>query len=105
MREVKVVHSFPFLQKIFIGGFCLFILIIGISALDFYSSKAANKHQEKVSYIEFLKQVDEQKVSRVTIEHNKMIGMLKNGQVISTDIPVSADFIETLKKNNVEYQF
>lgn len=104
MREVKVVHSFPFLRTLFIGGFCIFILIIGISVVDYFSSRT-NKHQEQVSYTQFLKQIDEQKVSRVTIEHKKMIGVLKNGQVISTDIPISADFIEVLKKNNVEYQF
>ncbi len=104
MREVKVVHTFPFLQKVFIGIICLLILIIGISVADYKYSRNA-KYQEKVSYTQFLKQVDEQKVKRVTLEHNKMIGLLKDGQIISTDIPVSADFIETLKKNGIEYQF
>lgn len=105
MHKVKVEHSFPFLKNIFIVGCCLLILIIGISVVDYYNTKTSKKYQEQVSYTQFLKQVEEQKVSRVTIEHNKMIGVLKNGQVISTDIPVSADLIETLKKNNVEYRF
>ncbi|MEG6586716.1 ATP-dependent metallopeptidase FtsH/Yme1/Tma family protein [Dendrosporobacter sp. 1207_IL3150] len=105
MQKVKVEHSFPFLRTVFIGGLCFLILIIGVSLVDYYYTSHAYKHQEEVTYTQFLKQVDEQKVSRVAIEHNKMIGVLKNGQVISTNVPVSVDLIEKLKKNNVEYQF
>lgn len=105
MHKIKVEHSFPFLKTIYITIFCFFFLIIGISLGDYYYSKSTNKHSEEVSYTQFLKQVDEQKVARVTIEHNRMIGVLKDGQIISTNIPVSTEFIETLKKNNVEYHF
>lgn len=104
MHKVKVEHSFPFLRYIFILGFCFILLIIGISATDYYYSKHMKKATE-ISYTNFLKQVNEQKVELVTIENNKINGKLKDGQVISTDIPISNDFIETLKKNNVLYHF
>ncbi|HAQ41998.1 MAG TPA: hypothetical protein DCM73_14975 [Clostridiales bacterium] len=105
MHKIKVEHNFPILKTIYITLFCFFLLIIGISLGDYYYSKTANKHSEEVSYTQFLKQVNEQKVARVIIDRNKMIGALKDGQIISTNIPISTEFIETLKKNNVEFQF
>ncbi|MDD4601097.1 hypothetical protein SDC9_04269 [bioreactor metagenome] len=104
MHKIKVEHSFPFLRTICIVGFCILLLIIGVSVADYYYSNHANKNQVQVSYTHFLKQVDEQKVERVTIEHNKMMGVLKNGQVITMYIPVTAEFIEILQKNGVAYQ-
>jgi ATP-dependent Zn protease len=105
MHKVKVEHSFPFLRTICITMFCVFLLIIGISLVDYYYTKQTIKHHERVTYTQFLKQVNELNVERVVIEDNNMIGKLKNGQVISTDIPISSEFIDALKKNNVQYHF
>lgn len=67
MRKVKVEHSFPFLRTICITIFCFFLLIIGISLVDYYYSKYANNHSEEVSYTQFLKQVDEQKEHKLLL--------------------------------------
>ena len=56
-------------------GFYLLIIIIAISIIDYYSSKTTTKTE--VSYTAFLKQVEDQKVERVTIVDNTIRGKMK----------------------------
>lgn len=81
-------------------SFYLLIIIIAISIIDYVSSRNTTK-QEK-SYTEFLHQVEEQKVDRVTIVENTIRGRLKDGQEFTTIAPNDPTLIGTLREKGVD---
>ncbi|HMM22185.1 MAG TPA: ATP-dependent zinc metalloprotease FtsH [Selenomonadales bacterium] len=81
-------------------SFYLLIIIIAISIIDYVSSRNTTK-QEK-SYTEFLHQVEEQKVERVTIVENTIRGRLKDGQEFTTVTPNDPTLIGTLREKGVD---
>ena len=74
-------------------GFYLLIIIIAISIIDYYSSKTTTKTE--VTYTAFLKQVEDQKVERVTIVDNTIRGKLKDGQEFTLVTPNDPSLINT----------
>ena len=81
-------------------SFYLLIIIIAISIIDYYSSRTTTK--QEISYTQFVKQVDEQNVERVTIVENNIRGKLKDGQEFTTVAPNDPTLINTLREKNVE---
>jgi len=81
-------------------GFYLLIIIIAISIIDYYSSKTTPK--QEVSYTQFLKQVQEQKVERVTIVDNVIRGKLTDGQEFTSIAPNDPTLINQLRDSGVD---
>ena len=81
-------------------GFYLLIIIIAISIIDYYSSKTTTKTE--VSYTAFLKQVEDQKVERVTIVDNTIRGKMKDGQEFSLVTPNDPTLINTLREKMID---
>jgi cell division protease FtsH len=81
-------------------GFYLLIIIVAISIIDYYSSKTTTKTE--VSYTAFLKQVEDQKVERVTIVDNTIRGKLKDGQEFTLVTPSDPTLINTLREKKID---
>ena len=81
-------------------GFYLLIIIIAISIIDYYSSKTTTKTE--VSYTAFLKQVEDQKVERVTIVDNTIRGKLKDGQEFTLVTPNDPTLINMLREKKID---
>jgi cell division protease FtsH len=81
-------------------GFYLLIIIIAISIIDYYSSKTTTKTE--VTYTAFLKQVEDQKVERVTIVDNTIRGKLKDGQEFTLVTPNDPSLINTLREKKID---
>lgn len=81
-------------------GFYLLIIIIAISIIDYYSAKTTTKTE--VSYTAFLKQVEDQKVDRVTIVDNTIRGKLKDGQEFTLVTPSDPTLINTLREKKID---
>jgi cell division protease FtsH len=81
-------------------SFYLLIIIIAISIIDYYSSRTTPK--QEVSYTQFLKQVEDQQVERVTIVENTIRGKLKDGQEFSTITPDDPTLINQLREKGVD---
>ncbi|SDE25453.1 ATP-dependent zinc metalloprotease FtsH [Sporomusa acidovorans] len=81
-------------------SFYLLIIIIAISIIDYYSSRTTPK--QEISYTQFLKQVEEQKVERVTIVENTIRGKLKDGQEFATITPDDPTLIGQLREKGVD---
>ncbi|MDF2568599.1 MAG: ftsH 5 [Sporomusa sp.] len=81
-------------------SFYLLIIIIAISIIDYYSSRTTPK--QEISYTQFLKQVEEQKVDRVTIVDNTIRGKLKDGQEFATIAPNDPTLINQLRDKGVD---
>jgi cell division protease FtsH len=81
-------------------SFYLLIIIIAISIIDYYSSRTVTK--QEVSYTQFLKQVNDQNVERVTIVDNTIKGKLKDGQEFTTITPNDPTLINSLRDKGVD---
>ncbi len=81
-------------------SFYLLIIIIAISIIDYYSSRTVTKLE--VSYTQFLKQVNDQNVERVTIVDNTIKGKLKDGQEFTTITPNDPTLINSLRDKGVD---
>lgn len=81
-------------------GFYLLIIIIAISIIDYYSAKTTTKTE--VSYTAFLKQVEDQKVDKVTIVDNTIRGKLKDGQEFTLVTPNDPTLINTLREKKID---
>lgn len=81
-------------------SFYLLIIIIAISIIDYYSTRTTNK--QEITYTQFLRQMDEQKVERVTIVENSIRGKLKDGTEFTTIAPNDPTLINTLREKNVD---
>jgi cell division protease FtsH len=81
-------------------SFYLLIIIIAISIIDYYSSRTTTKTE--ISYTQFLRSVEEQKVERVTIVDNTIRGKLKDGTEFTTVTPNDPTLIGSLREKNVD---
>lgn len=81
-------------------SFYLLIIIIAISIIDYYSSRTTNK--QEISYTQFLHQVEEQKVSSVTVVDKDIKGKLTDGTEFTTITPNDPTLINTLREKNVD---
>ncbi|HEY3425848.1 MAG TPA: ATP-dependent metallopeptidase FtsH/Yme1/Tma family protein, partial [Negativicutes bacterium] len=81
-------------------SFYLLIIIIAISIIDYYSSRTTTK--QEISYTQFLRQIEEQKVERVTIVENTIRGKLKDGSEFTTIVPNDPTLINTLREKGID---
>lgn len=81
-------------------SFYLLIIIIAISIIDYYSSRTTTK--QEISYTQFLRSIEEQKVERVTIVDNTIKGKLKDGAEFTTITPNDPTLITTLREKNID---
>lgn len=81
-------------------SFYLLIIIIAISIIDYYSSRTTTK--QEISYSQFLKNVTDQQVERVTIVENVIKGKLKDGQEFTAVAPNDPALITTLRDKGVD---
>ena len=81
-------------------GFYLLIILIAISAIDYFSSRVAVKPE--INYSELLRQVQEQNVKGVTIVENSIKGQLADGAEFTTVAPNDPNLINTLRDKGVE---
>ncbi|MBP2650356.1 MAG: ftsH 1 [Firmicutes bacterium] len=78
----------------------LLIIIIAISFIEYYSSRTTTK--QEVSYTQFLKYVEEQKVEGVTIVDNSIRGKLKDGPEFTSVAPNDPTLINLLREKKVD---
>lgn len=81
-------------------GFYLLIILIAISAIDYFSSRVAVKPE--INYSELLRQVQEQNVKNVTIVDNSIKGQLNDGTEFTTIAPNDPNLISTLRDKGIE---
>lgn len=80
-------------------SFYLLIIIIAISIIDYYSSRTSPKQES--TYSEFLQNVEQDKVERVTIVENTVRGKLRDGTEFTTITPDDPTLIKTLREKNI----
>ena len=81
----------------------LVVFIILISVIDYYSTRV---DRQEITYTKLLQEVDQQKVDRVTITDNLLLGKLKDGKEFKVMIPRdSSSLINTMQKKNIEIKF
>lgn len=81
-------------------SFYLLIIIVAIWIIEHYS--ANNVSKTDISYSNFIKQVQQDDVKRVTIVENVISGKLKSGADFTTIAPNDPELINTLRKHDVE---
>jgi cell division protease FtsH len=84
-------------------GFYLLIILVAISIIDYFSTK--NTTKQEVNYTDFLSQVEQGSVSKVTIVDNIIKGTLQDGTEFTTVTPNSpnadANLVKTLQDKGV----
>lgn len=81
-------------------GLYLLMLIITVSIISsFFEPKSTN--QQELTYSEFLKEVEMNNVSKVTIVDNTITGILMDGREFSTYSPDDPEMINTLRSKNI----
>ena len=81
-------------------GLYLLMLIITVSIISsFFEPKSVT--QQELTYSEFLKEVEINNVSKVTIVDNSITGVLMNGTEFFTYSPDDPEMINTLRSKNI----
>ncbi|MHC1715401.1 MAG: ATP-dependent zinc metalloprotease FtsH [Acidaminococcaceae bacterium] len=81
-------------------SFYLLIIIVAIWIIEYYSTNTVSKTD--ISYSNFMKQVQQDEVKRVTIVGNVITGKLKSGADFTTVAPEDPELIHTLRSHDVE---
>jgi len=81
-------------------SFYLLIIVIAISIIDYYSTKTTTK--QEITYTQFLRQVEEQKIDSVVIVENTIKGKAKDGNEFNVVAPNDPTLINTLREKNVD---
>ena len=81
-------------------SFYLLIIIVAIWIIEYYSTNTVSKTD--ISYSNFMKQVQQDEVKRVTIVENVITGKLKSGADFTTVAPEDPELIHTLRSHDVE---
>ena len=85
-------------------GFYLLVIFIAITVIDYFSAKPQTI--EETNYSQFLKMVDADEISKVTLVKNSIKGTTKDGKEFSTtapDVPVGDEsLIAKLESHNIE---
>ncbi|MGE4589652.1 MAG: ATP-dependent zinc metalloprotease FtsH [Acidaminococcaceae bacterium] len=81
-------------------SFYLLIIIVAIWIIEYYSTNTVSKTD--ISYSNFIKQVQQDEVKRVTIVENVISGKLKSGADFTTIAPEDPELIHTLRNHDVE---
>jgi cell division protease FtsH len=78
----------------------LLIIIIAISFIEYYNSRTTTK--QEMSYSQFVRNVEEEKVERVTIQENSILGKVKDGPEFEVVAPNDPTLINLLREKKVE---
>ena len=85
-------------------GFYLLVIFIAITVIDYFSAKPQTI--EETNYSQFLKMVDADEITKVTLVKNTIKGTTKDGKEFTTtapDIPVGDETLITkLESHNIE---
>ncbi len=85
-------------------GFYLLIILVAISIIDYFSTK--NTTKQEVNYTDFLSQVEQGEVSKVTIVDNTIKGTLSDGTEFTTITPNTPNgdpnLVKTLQDKGIE---
>lgn len=85
-------------------GFYLLIILVAISIIDYFSTK--NTTKQEVNYTDFLSQVEQGQVSKVTIVDNTIKGTLSDGTEFTTITPNTPNgdpnLVKTLQAKGIE---
>ena len=81
-------------------SFYLLIIIVAIWIIEYYSTNTVSKTD--ISYSNFMKQVQQDEVKRVTIVENVITGKLKSGADFTTIAPEDPELIHTLRSHDVD---
>lgn len=81
-------------------SFYLIIIIIAISIIDYYSAKTNVK--QEISYSQFMKQIEQKQIKKVTIVDNFISGKTEEGKDFTTIAPRDNSLIKELRDNQVE---
>lgn len=81
-------------------SFYLLIIIVAIWLIEYYSTNTVSKTD--ISYSNFIKQVQQDEVKRVTIVENVITGKLKSGADFTTIAPEDPELIHTLRSHDVD---
>ncbi|MEM5766825.1 MAG: ATP-dependent zinc metalloprotease FtsH, partial [Bacillota bacterium] len=80
-------------------SFYLLLIIIAISIIDFYKARTSN--EQEIAYSQFLQNVEEDKIDRVTIQENTIRGSLKDGTGFMTITPDDPDLVKILREKKI----
>lgn len=78
----------------------LLIIIVVISFVDYFSAK--NSVKKEITYSEFIRQIDNKDITKVTIVDNVVTGKLKDGKEFTTVVPRDPEFVNNLRASEVE---
>lgn len=81
-------------------SFYLIVIIIAISLIDYYSAKTNVK--QEISYSQFITQVQEKQIKKVTIVDNFVSGKTEDGKDFTAIMPRDPSLIKELRDNQVE---
>lgn len=81
-------------------SFYLLIIIVAIALINEFSSHSTNS--QEVNYSQFLKQLEDRKVDRVTIVENTVEGSLSDGTKFKTIVPNDPTLIANLRDKGVD---
>ncbi len=81
-------------------SFYLIIIIIAISVIDYYSAKTSVK--QEISYSNFIQQVEQKQIKKVTIVDNFISGKTEEGKDFTTIAPRDTSLIKELRDHQVE---
>jgi FtsH Extracellular len=93
-------NIFKFLRNVI---FYLLIIIITISIIDYYSSRTSQRRE--ISYTQFVKQIQEEKIERVTIMENHIHGKLKDGREFKTIVPDASALLDSMQAKGIDIKF
>ncbi|WP_196592693.1 ATP-dependent zinc metalloprotease FtsH [Pectinatus sottacetonis] len=86
------------------AGFYVLIILIAVSLIDYFHTTSTKKPE--INYTQFLQQVNEKRVSRITIVENTISGTLTDGTKFTTIAPTYPNsdnlLLEKLQANGVE---
>jgi len=86
------------------AGFYVLIILIAFSLIDYFHSNSSKKPE--INYTQFLQQVNEKKVSKITIVENTISGTLSDGTEFTTIAPTYPNsdnsLLANLQANGVE---
>ncbi|MBP2653378.1 MAG: ftsH 5 [Firmicutes bacterium] len=101
MNKISFSSVFNIIRNL---SFCFVVLIIIFIPIYYFYLTYTDNRQE-ISYTQFLEQIDEQQVERVTIVDNEIYGNLKNGQRFYTIVPDASALISTMQENQIDIKF
>ena len=88
----------PFFRQVL---FYLFIIALVIAILSIFSD---GQQPEKITYDEFIQQIEADQVKKVVMDGNDITATLKNGRIVSTYRPEDHNLTGLLLEKDIEFE-